>query len=287
MTAFDPASNPTLSSGYNDVTLAAWVSPNILNEERPLNVSRPHWREEGPHESIAVDFPIQADPGASAAYTEGTGMANTALTTDKATASALTYGLMATVTDEVQETAVLDVHGQVTQVLARGGAEEFETLACTYYDDFSNTSGTAGTPVSYATLLDATNKLAQRDQTGNMVGIIDPVNAGSVRADLGTSGAAALANPNGPIGSGDVLMEHLAGSLNWNGLAGADWYQTSLVTTGGGGVFIQGVALGLYMIRDVRIETIRVPQLPGLAIVQTQRHGMIEIRDRAGQTILY
>src|SRR5690348_6443529 len=130
MAAYDPTSSPTLSSGYNDVTLAAWVSANILDEERPNNVSRPFFRYEGKHESAAVDFPIQHDPGAASSnYTEGTGLTNTALTTDKATATALANGMMATVTDEVNETAVLDVNGQVTRVLGRSVAEEFETTA--------------------------------------------------------------------------------------------------------------------------------------------------------------
>lgn len=284
MAAFDPSSNPTLSSGFNDVTLAAWVSDQMLDEERPITgVMRPLFRYEGRKDSVAVDFPIMADPGAGTSnYTEGTGLSNTALTTDKATATALANGIVATVTDEVDETAVLSLLPYITGVLGRSVAEEFETTATALLDDFANTSGTAGVPTSYADLLDSTNKLAQRDQSGIPVGVIDPAQAGNVRLDLATSGAAALARPD--VAAGGAFREGLAGPVF--DLAGAQWYQTSVVTSTGGGVFLKGVALGLYEIRPPRIENMRYNTLPGTTIAATSRYGVTEIRDRAGQTLL-
>ena len=284
MAAFDPSSNPTLSSGFNDVTLAAWVSDQMLDEERPITgVMRPLFRYEGRKDSVAVDFPIMHDPGAASSnYTEGTGLSNTALTTDKATATALANGMVATVTDEVDETAVLSLLPYITGVLGRSVAEEFETTATALLDDFSQTSGTAGVPTTYADLLDSTNKLAQRDQSGIPVGVIDPSQAGNVRLDLATSGAAALARPD--VAPGQAFREGLAGPVF--SLAGADWFQTSTVTSTGGGVFLKGVALGLYEIRPPRIENMRYNTLPGTTIAATSRYGVTEIRDRAGQTLL-
>jgi hypothetical protein len=282
--AFDPGSNPTLSSGFDDVTFAAWVSDNILDEERPYEAMKPFFRYEGPKASIAVDFPKMADPGAGTSnYTEGTGLANTALTTDKATATAVANGIVATVTDEVDETAVLSLIPYVSGVLGRSVGEEFETTATALLDDFANTSGSSGQTTSYADLLDATNKLAQRDQTGTPVGVIDPSQAGNVRIDLGTSGAAAISRPD--VAGAEAFRESLGSGPVFN-LAGAPWFQTSLVTSTGGGCFIRGVALGLYEIRPPRLEPMRYNTLPGTTLAATSRYGVVEIRDRAGQTLI-
>jgi hypothetical protein len=206
------------------------------------------------------------------------------MTTDKATATALLSGMAATVTDEVNETAVLNVTAQVAAVLGRSLGEEFETTAAAFLDDFSQTSGSAGSPTTYAVLLDSTNKLAQRDQTGMPVGVIDPSQAGNVRIDLGTSGAAALTRQD--VASAGNFKENLGIGPVFTDLAGCNWFQTSVVTSTGGGVFISGVALGLYEIRPPRLESQRYVTTPGTSLAATSRYGIIEIRDRAGQTIL-
>ena len=271
----------TVSSGYSDVTFAAWVTSEILDENRPYNVVRPFFRYEGRQASIAYDFPIQADPGvATSGYSEGTGLSNTALTTTKATATAVANGQMATITDEVEETAVLSVSAQAASVLGRSVLEEFETTAMGYVDGFANTTGTAGVPTTYATLLEAINQLEQRDQMGTPVGILDPVQVGDVRQDVGTSGAALF----GTGISNSTQNATLAG-FAFN-VGGVDFHQTSAVTSTGGGVFLSGVALGLYEIRPLRIETERDASLPGTEIVATSRYGMAEIRDVAGETVL-
>jgi hypothetical protein len=271
----------TVSANYDDVTFAAWVTSEILDENRPYNVCRPTFRYAGAQASIAYDFPIQADPGvATSGYTEGTGLSNTELTTDKATATAVANGQMATVTDEVNETAVLDVVSQAAAVLGRSVLEEFETVAVGFVDGFSNTTGTDGVPTTMATLLEAVNQLEQRDQMGTPVGVLDPVQVGDVRQDAATSGAAIL-------GTGIANSTYNA---TLSGFAfdfgGVNWYQTSLVTSTGGGVYLSGVALGLYEIRPLRVETDRDISLPGTEIVATSRYGMTEIRDVAGETIL-
>ena len=271
----------TDSSGYNDVTFAAWVTSEILDENRPYNVSRPFFRYAGKQASIAYDFPIQADPGvATSGYSESTGLSNTEITTDKATATAVANGQMTTITDEVVETAVLDVGSQVAAVLGRSVLEEFETTAMGLVDGFANTTGTDGVPTTYATLLEAINQLEQRDQMGTPVGILDPVQVGDVRQDVGTSGAA-LFGAGVATGTQNATLAGFAFSVG-----GVDFYQTSAVTATGGGVFISNVALGLYEIRPLRIETHRDASLPGTEVVATSRYGMAEIRDVAGETIL-
>jgi hypothetical protein len=267
-------------TGYNDTQFAAWVTSEILDEIRPYNVMRPFFRYAGRQASNVYDFPIQADPGAASSYTEGTGLTNTELTTDKASATAGTFGIMATVTDELNETSLIDVGSQAAAVLGRSVMEKFETDATALIDDFANTSGADGVPTTLAVLLEAVNQLEQRDQMGSPVGVLDPVQVGDVRQDAATSGAAILAtgNANGTINA------TLAGFAFSYG--GVDWHQTSLVTSTGGAVFLSGVALGHYEVRPLRIETERDASLPGTEVVATTRYGLIEIRDVAGETIL-
>lgn len=266
-----------------DSTFAAWVTDLILNEARPYSPSKPFWRYAGPEKSNAYQFPIQDKPTVAAAYTEGTGLANAAFTDSKATATATPKGQQATVTDEAQETTVYDAVGQISGVLSRSVGEKYETDFCTFYDDFSNTSNTAGVPLTFVTMLGAINALEGRDMSGQAVAVLDTGQVGDIRKDVGASGAALFAS--GQLMVGDMVASTLDGYAGF-GIGRVPVYQTSLVTTTGGAVFMAGEALGLYEIRTPRTETIRVPGLPGLQIDVTARYGLIEIRDTSGQTVL-
>lgn len=270
----------TTQTNYNDTQFAAWVTSEILDENRPYNVMKPTMRYAGRQASNAYSFPIQADSSVGAGYTEGTGLSNTELTTDVATATAGTFGQMATVTDELDETSLIDVASQAAGVLGRATLEKFETDATALIDDFQNTTGTDGVPTTMATLLEAVNQLEQRDQMGTPVGVLDPIQVGDVRQDAATSGAAILATGI----ANSTYDATLAGFAFAFG--GVNWYQTSLVTATGGAVYLSGVALGLYEPRPLRIETERDASLPGTEVVATIRYGVIEIRDVAGETIL-
>jgi HK97 family phage major capsid protein len=269
------------TTSHDDLLFAAWVRDRILDENRPFNVMRPFFDFEGKHPSNEADFPIQDDPAAAAAYTEGTGLANTAITTSKKTATAGTFGMMATVTQELQETSVIDAVNQTAAVLGRSVAEKFETDATALLDDFANTTGTSGVATTYATLLEAVNQLAQRDQMGSPVIVLDPAQVGSVQQDIATSGAAVFGNPS----FAGVPSESLAG---YTGIVvgQAPVFQTSLVTSSGGAAFLAGLALALYEIRPYTTETFRDISLPGDEIVTTTRYGMVEQRDVAGETIV-
>ena len=275
--------NEVTRTAYNDAEFAAWVTGEILDENRPYNVSKPFFRYEGPQKSNAYDFPIQDDPGAAATYTEGTGLSNTALTTSKATATANQRGIMATVTDEIQETAVFDVIDQVAGVLGRSVAEEFETVATALYDDFANTTGTAGVAHSYLTYVEAVGQLEQRDQMGTAVIVSDPASVNQVRQDIGSSGAAIFGNDAMAVNGTQVAT--MAGYAGFP-ISGVPVFQTSLVTATGGACFLTNLALGLYEIRTPRVELERDASLPGTEVVYTSRYGVVEIRDVAGETIL-
>lgn len=263
-----------------DSLFASWVSSKILEEARPYNVMRSFFRYAGPEKSNAYDFPIITDPGAAgASYTEGTGLSNTEIQSTDETATATAKGMMATITDELDEVSLFDAYSVFGGVLVRSVLERFETDATALIDDFTNTTGTAGVPTTWATLLEALNQLEQRDMTGEPVIVLDPSQVGQVRDDVGTSGASIH------TGREETQGVTLGGDAGFN-VGPARVYQTSLVTSTGGAAFIKGVALGLYEIRPVRTEMQRDASLPGTEIVVTQRYGSVEIRDVAGETIL-
>lgn len=273
--------NITQIADLDDLGALRWVSSKVLLEARPYNVSRPHLRIEGPFNAPILDFPILDDKGAASSYTEGAGIANTELTSSKASATAVSYAQMATVTKEAQENSIVNATATAAGTLGRANSEQFETIACAFYDDFATTSGTAGVPTSYADGLAALASLAGNDQVGSPVFILDPAQVGNVQQDLGTSGAAAFTNPN--INAG--LNVNLMGDAGF-GIGGAPVLQTSVVTSTGGGVFLSGVAIGCYEIRPNTLEMVYHPELQAWVIVVSSRYGMIEIRDLAGVTML-
>lgn len=275
--------NETTTTSANDIFFAAWVDDMILDEERPLNVCEPVFYTVGPRQSSAVDFPLQDDPGvAGATYTEGTGLSNTSLATSKVTATAISTGQMATITDELVENSIIDAYPHFGSVLARSTLERFETDATALLDDFATTSNTAGVPLTYSTHLGAVSGLAQRDQPVgyNVRAIYDPTQVLDLARDVGTSGAAQW----GAMSPPDLQEVGRAGFVAR--LGGADIYQTSLVTSTGGAVLLDEIALALYKVRPLRTELQRDASMPGTEVVVTTRYGMVERRDRAGQTVL-
>jgi hypothetical protein len=282
--ATDFTLNPTRIADQPDFGFLRWVSSRFVNEERPYNVMRQFLRIEGPYNAPILDFPIQGDPGPSATYTEGSGLANTALTSTKASATAVSYGIMVTITDENQENAIASATGQAAGVLARSSAEEYETIYTAFLDDFANTVGTAGVPTTYADILAANSGLAARDQAGGqIVAVLDPAQVGNIQQDMATTGAAMMGNPNVVVkGELATKLEGFTGLVIGN----TPIFQTSLVTSSGGAVFLADMAIGSYEIRPPRLRMERHEEIPGTTLVHTQRHGGIEIRDRAGVTVI-
>jgi hypothetical protein len=274
------ASETTLTTA-NDIYLAAHVDSMVLSERRPYNTMRDLIYWIGPANSNVADFPNVTDPGAGAGLTEGTGASNTAIGTGKATATLATVGMMATITDELKQAAIPEVYSLFGQVLIRSVEEKFQTDATALLDDFTNTTNTAGVALSYATLQEAVNQLAQRDVVGTPVGVLDPAEILEVSQDLGSSGAAAFGNPSFDISATNISLNASVGRL-----AGADWFQTSLVTSTGGGVFVKERALAGYQGWALRTEPERDASMPGTEIVATERYGLVEREDAAGETIL-
>lgn len=272
--------NEATLTTYNDLYPASVIADSILDEERPYNaMTNEMFRYHGPDNSTVADFPIQADPGVAAASTEGTGIANatSGFSSDKASATLGTVGQMTTVTDELADGTQFDMISHVARVLGRSCAEKRQTDYTDLLDAFANTTigGTA------AGLTEANNQLAQRDQVGQAVGVLDPSAIGAVQQDFIGSGAAAFGNSD--IRIGDLVVTNLdAFAFQWGRVP---YFQTSLVPATGGAVFIVGVALGLYDKWSLRVRSERDESMPGTEVVAFERYGVVEVRDRAGETV--
>lgn len=275
--------NEATTTTYNDVFYASIIADRILDEERPYNALTPsHFRYQGPGKSNITDFPIQQDPGVGVASTEGTGLSNAAsFGSDKASATLGTIGQMTTVTDEIRDQSLFDMGPHVARVLGRSCAEKFQADATALMAAFANTTNTAGVALTLAKLQAAVNGLEQRDQVGRAVGCLDPSQIGDVRQDAAASGAAILTREGIDISLVEASLDSYAFAY-----AGVPWLQSSLVTATGGGVFVTDVAVGMYEQWPLRVETQRDASMPGTEVVAFRRYGVIEIRDRAGQTIL-
>jgi hypothetical protein len=291
--------NETRLADMNDIYFAAWVEDMVLQEARPYNVSYPLWRRVGRQASNAVDFPIQADPGVSTTgTTEGTGLSNTRLTTDKATATASTYGQMATVTDELAAASLIDVMAQVSKVLARSLAEIHETLSCDFYDDFSNASGTTTSDLTIPQFVAAIGALNGRDAEGELVAVLHPQQvldllAGSGNSPAGLFTFSASSSFYGNPQLNQSIADDLSRPAGYVGqFLGVDIFQTSAVVTANaaadraGAIFVKGVALGEYEVWGPRVELQRDANIPGTELVGTRRFGQVEIRDAWGQSII-
>lgn len=259
-----------------------------MDEARPYNVSRPFFRYAKLNKSTAHDFPIQADPGAAGASTEGTGLSNTALSTDKATATAGTIGQMATVTDELSAISIMDAWSHFGAVLARSVAEKYETDFVALIDDFANTTSTTGVDLTVSKFLEAKAAVIGRDAVGTLVAILHTTQTGDLQQDMATSTAAQYGNPSINIGARQA--NELSGYAFE--LAGVPIYHTSLVNSANAGadrhgaIFVAGVALGLAETWGPRTELQRDASMPGTEVVVTARYGVVEIRDTWGQGIV-
>src|SRR5438105_12777415 len=198
------------------------LSQDILNELRPLNVTRPFYAVGPPGPSPIYSFLTQtkttiADTasyygvigGASATgYTEGTtDLASyyTPWLVGKADVTAALEGISGFVQDQVVVQSVLDALPQFTGVLARTMAEQYETDMLGF-TAFTNVSGAATSLTAMSTVLAARTALAGRDvHDTEIVCILHTKQVGDVQIDVATSGSTFLDNSSTSNATDDVL----------------------------------------------------------------------------------
>jgi len=159
------ANEITLTS-HNDTYLASEVRAVLMEEIRPNNSLREDMDEVGLTSSNIHDWPIQDDPGAAAAKTEATDLANTAATTSKASATLATVGIMFSPTDEVRAASLAELVVWTVGVSKRSVLEKLETDLAALLDDPTNATSTSGIDLTVDTLFAAGAALTGRDIVG-------------------------------------------------------------------------------------------------------------------------
>lgn len=281
----------TTTTTANDPIFTSWINTEIEQEARPYSVSKPLFDLKSRMPTKRFDWPTQTDPGEAADLTEGTAMANTALSTGVASATAAVDGQSATVTDLLDAVfASGDAVTHVAQVLGRSVAEAEENEAATLYGAFSTTVGSTGANLTVAQFLDGISALEQADADGPLVSVLHPVQAGDLRTGItATSNQHYAANPNFP----ESIMTSGANPGGYVGsLFNVPIYQTSAVPTANlgadraGAIFVKGKALGWYELWPLRVETHRDVQQPGTIVAATSARGVVEILDRRGVSVI-
>ena len=281
------------------------LSQDILNELRPLDVTRPHYKQGPAGPSAVYGFLTQtkttiADTAnyygviggaSSTGYTEGTtDLASfyTPWLVGVANVTAALEGIAGFVQDQVVVQSVLDALPQFSGVLARTMMEQYET-DLTGFTAFTNISGAATSLTSMSTLLAARTALAGRDvHDVDLATILHTKAVGDVQVDVATSGSTFLAG-GFPNGTTDVLDSGLAGFVG--NPFGINVFQTSVVPTADAGasragfMFASGQALGLYELWGIRTELQRDASGVGTEVILTTSHGVGKIDDTRGQTV--
>lgn len=281
--------NETTTTSASSTVYAKVITADILNELRPLNVTRPYYRIGPKGSSLVCSFTTQTKVAITEvrAVTEGNDQSTiTQMATSNQDATGAIKGMIAFVTDLLVTVSVLDALPHFSGVLARTMAEQYETDLCGF-TSFTNVSGAAASPTSMATLLDARTKLAGRDvHDVGLVAVIHTKQFGDVQQDLVTSGSTFLAGANSASGLLQNGMEGQAGNP-----FGFPILQTSVVPTAdtatsrAGFLFVAGEALGLYELWGIRTELQRDASKVGTEVVLTMDYGTAKIDNARGQTV--
>lgn len=283
--------NETTTTTANDPIFVSWINAVIKKEQRPYIVGKPLFDVKGPGlPTVRFDWPTQTDPGAAADLTEGTAMANTALSTGVASATAAADGQSATVTKLLDAVMVGDATSHFSGVLARSVQEAEEDEAAALYGGFSSTVGTTTVDLTVAQFQSGVSTLEQADATGTLVAVLHPVQAGDLRAGLtATANMHFAANPQ----LNQSILNDISTPSGYVGsLFGVDIYQTSSVPTANlgadraGGIFVKNSALGWYDVWTLDVQTHPDIQQPGTIIAATSCRGVVEVLDREGVSVI-
>lgn len=290
--------NETTTTSANDVFVTV-LHQAVLEERRPLEIPWRmfHTKADPVGRGITAQFAIQDDPGAAAALTEGTDASNTQLTTSAQSATATEQGIMATVTDRLAAVSIVDAYDHFGGVLARSYQERMNDIFCSFYDDFSNTTGSTGLDLTVIQFTTAVAALAGRDVPGPYWGVLHPqqlldlaVGSGNTPGGVLTSLSSAspyYGNPNADV---DGVMKFQRGPGPYSLFDVDFWVTSSVVTANAGadraGAIFNKEAIGYHELWDMRTELQRDASLRATEVVVTGCIGAIEVDDNRGQSVI-
>jgi hypothetical protein len=286
--ASDFATNPTTTSTYDDVSYSAIITDQVLDAIMAAVVTPPLLRYEdlAGQASKAYKFP-KADKFTASGLSEGTEVANTALTSASVSITAAEIGIQATITDVLEVSDIPAAHGARLRQLGRAMADKLDVDICALFAGFSNAVGSTGVNLSIANILDAIFTLENADTAslGQIVGVLHPRQAADIREAVDADSGQAYAGVAGARGSvlGPAMGPGFFGA--WFGIP--FWMSTNVPTANlgadrAGGVFIADYALGMVNKWSARVESMRWPSIRGIVLTASAMYGVGEIEDLAG-----
>ena len=291
MTAVAFETNPSTTTTYNDTVYSAIIADIVLDALMAHVVTPPLLRrfDLRNQASKSVDVP-KADSFTAAAVSEGTELANTALTTGKATGTAAEVGIMATVTDVLEVSDIPAAHAARLKQLGRAIADKIDVDITALFAGFTQEVGVSGSDLTLPLLLTAIFTLEVANAPKPYVGVLHPIQISDMRVALENNSNAPFrsmgiqsgTNELGPAGNG------FAGE--WFGLP--LYFSTNVATVNGagvdrsGGIFSVNYALGMVEKWASKIVPMYWPPIRGWVLTATANYGVFEIEDTAGVEVI-
>jgi N4-gp56 family major capsid protein len=280
--ASDFATNPTRTNEYNDVSYSAIITDEVKDALMAVVVTPAllDFYDLAGQASKAVQVP-KADKFTAAALTEGTEVANTALTSASVTGTAAEIGIMATITDVLEVSDIPAAHGARLRQLGRAIGDKLDVDITALFSGFSTSVGSSGVNITLANLLDGIYNLEVNDAAGlgSLVAVLHPRQTADLRTELEADAASIYTSK-----SDGSISKSMAGYFgNWFGI---DIFQSTNVVDNAtnviGALFVRDYALGMVQKWAARVEAMRWPPIRGWVLVATAMYGVFEIEDSAG-----
>lgn len=290
MAAVDFGSNPSTTTTYNDTVYSAIIADMVLDALMAAVVTPPLLRrfDLSNQPSKSVDVP-KADKFTAAAVNEGTELANTALTTAKATGTAGEIGIMATVTDVLEVSDIPAAAGARLKQLGRALADKIDVDITALLAGFSSSVGTTTNDLTLANILSAIYTLEAADAPKPFVGVFHPVQISDMRTALETNANSPFQSQGIQAGTNELGPSGIGYAGEWFGIP--LYHSTNVPTANGGddragGIFSVNYALGMVEKWASKIVPMYWPPLRAWVLTATANYGVFEIEDSAGVAVV-
>lgn len=286
----DFTSNPSTTTTYNDTVYSAIIADMVLDALMAQVVTPPLLRrfDLSNQPSKSVDVP-KADKFTAAAVSEGAELANTALTTDKATGTAAEIGIMATVTDVLDVSDIPAAHGARLKQLGRAIADKIDVDITALFASFSSSVGTTTADLTLANILEAIYTLEAADAPKPYVGVMHPVQISDMRTALETNANSPFQSQGIRAGTQELGPAGVGYAGEWFGIP--LYFSTNVPTANAGadragGIFSVNYALGWVEKWASKIVPMYWPPIRGWVLVASAMYGVFEIEDAAGVAVI-
>tara|TARA_R110001606_G_scaffold85902_2_gene194604 strand:- start:17609 stop:18442 length:834 start_codon:yes stop_codon:yes gene_type:complete len=212
--------------------------------------------------------------------TEGTDMSSTTVSTSSVTVTVGEVGAQVVLTDMAAFGAG-NPAVELGTVLGNAIATKMDKDLIGLFSGFSSSIGAAGAELSVADLFKAQATLRAAKVTGNIVAVVHPFQAYSIKSNLTST----FANPNGGDAQNAAMVNGYVGTI-----AGIDVYESANLTIDGSGDAVAAVfapeALAIAVKRDFGIESQRDASLRAFELNATAAYGVAELDDSFGVKLL-